>query len=406
MLSKHLRMSNFNFHDKLLSLKAKIRNLRNRHKNFLSTSLDKENPHQKKQHPKINDKSKVISEKMELHINPFSIAKATAMVLVMVLLLVFAYDIRNILVIFFISFLLAAAFDPLIDYMSRWKVPRTLGILIVYVVVLMGLGIFITNVVSLVAEQVTAIAKNVQHFVINFDRASILEWPFGPQIKPYVDQFLETVDIETAALQLQSAFQLISTQLVSISLGLMNVLIVLILTFFMTVEEKTMERFFLSLFPSRYGQYISGRLTAIKDQIGLWLRGQLLVSIVAALISYVGLVIMGVNYALTLSFIAGLAMVIPVVGRLFAWFVTFPIVFNQAPLLSLWMSIYYLVVQQFENNLIVPYIMNRAVGLSPIIIIFAMMVGNQYLGILGLILAVPVATTVALFVKDYVEREK
>lgn len=115
---------------------------------------------------------------------------------------------------------------------------------------------------------------------------------------------------------------------------------------------------------------------------------------------------MGINYALTLSLIAGIFMVIPVIGPVFAWVITFPIVFNQSPILSLWMSIYYFIIQQLEGNIIVPYIMNKAVGLSPVIIIFAMMVGWQYLGILGLILAIPIATTVAIFIHDYSVRPK
>jgi predicted PurR-regulated permease PerM len=172
------------------------------------------------------------------------------------------------------------------------------------------------------------------------------------------------------------------------------------------VEERAIQNFFQSLFPSKYSKYISTRLEAVKDQIGYWLRGQLLLSLISAFITYIGLLIFGVDYALTLSVIAGLAMVIPVIGRVFAWVIAFPIVFNQSPLLSLWMSLYYLFLQQVENNVLVPYIMNRAVGLSPIIIIIAMMIGGQYLGILGLVLSIPIATTVAIFVRDYASKAK
>ena len=136
------------------------------------------------------------------------------------------------------------------------------------------------------------------------------------------------------------------------------------------------------------------------------MRGQLLLSLIATILSYVGLLILGVNYALTFSIIAGIMMLIPVVGRVFAWILTAPIVLNQSPLLALWVSIYYFILLQIESNIIVPYIMNKAVGLSPIIIMFAMLVGYQYLNILGLIISIPIATTAAIFIQDYTQKVK
>lgn len=341
------------------------------------------------------------ADAMVMKLDPSSVAKSAVFVLLMLLLFYFMYDIRGILLIFFVSFLLAAACDPVIDWLETWRIPRPLAIVILFVALVALFGMFITNVATLVADQVVGIAQNVGIFVSGFGPDSVAGLPFADQLRPYVEQFLETVDVQAAATQVQSALQILSSQILSLSLGLFNLLIVLILTFFMTADENAIEGFFRALFPSRYGDYISTRIGAVKDQVGLWLRGQVMVSLVAGIMSYVGLVIMGVDYALTLSLIAGISMVVPVVGRFFAWIVTFPIVFNQDPMLSLWMSLYYLIIQQFENNLIVPYVMNKAVGLSPIIIIFAMMVGQQYLGILGLVLSVPVATTVAIFVKDY-----
>jgi len=347
-----------------------------------------------------------VKEPVLMEIAPVSVAKGAAVVMLTLLLFYFLYDISGVILIFFVSFLFAAALDPLIDRMEDYKIPRPLTVLIVYILLFIFMGFFVTQVVALLAEQIIGIAQSVGQFVSNGGTSHLANLPFGEQLQPYVEQFAETVDVQAAASQLQNAFQILSNQLVSLSFGLFNFLNVLVLTFFMVVEEKSIDDFFQSVFPLKYGEYISTRMAAVKDQIGLWLRGQLMVSLIAGVLSYVGLAIMGVDYALTLSFIAGIGMVVPVVGRFFAWMVTFPIVFNQSPALSLWMSIYYLVIQQFENNLIVPYVMNKAVGLNPIIIIFALMVGGQYLGILGFILAIPIATTLAIFVRDYTKKEK
>ena len=347
---------------------------------------------------------KEATNKVTVDISPSSAAKATAFVILMCVMFYFMYDIRGILIIFFIAFLLAAALDPLIDWLQKRGISRSAGVLLVYAVMFILIGMFVTNVVSLVSSQIVGIANSVGNFVANLTKDN--SWPYAKELKPYLTQFYQTVDLQSAASQVQSTLTIVSDKLLSISFGLFNLIIVLLLTFFMTVEEKPIETFFLSLFPSRYAQYISTRMLAVKEHIGQWLRGQLIMSLIAGFVSYIGLLIMGIDYALTLSIIAGICMVVPMMGRVFAWVLTFPIVFNQSPMLSLYMSIYYLVIQQIENNVLVPYIMNKAVGLSPIIIILAMMLGNQYMNVLGLVLAIPIATVVAIFVQDYTARVK
>lgn len=377
--------------DQMASLRKKMLSLK-KQKRFTFAEIDNLPPLQ--------------NNKILVDITPSSVAKAVAVVLLMLMLFQFLTQIHGIIIIFFISFLFAAALDPVVDSLQHFKIPRAVGVLIVYIIVFVFLGIFVTNVVTLVAEQVLAITQSVGQFVFNLTQGDVAEIPYFEEFKPYLDQFYKTIDIQSATFQLQTTLKFIADQLLSISFGLANVGLTLILTFFMTVEEKAIQEFFLSLFSSKHAYYISTRMEAVKDQIGHWIRGQVFVSFIAAVLTYIGLALMGINYALTLSIIAGIFMVIPVIGPIFAWVITFPIVFNQSPILSLWMSIYYFIIQQLEGNIIVPYIMNKAVGLSPVIIIFAMMVGWQYLGILGLILAIPIATTVAIFIHDYSVRPK
>jgi len=344
--------------------------------------------------------------RLVIEVSAGTVAKSTAVVLLLVLLLYFLYQINAILVLLFVSFLFAAALDPVVDFLHRRKIPRSLGVLLIYVVIFYVLGVSLSSLIPLMAKQVTDIGTSVALFVQNLTSDTAQTSPFAKQFKPIFDQLYQAIDIQTAAAQVQSALQVLATQLLNISFGLINLVLILVLTFFMTVEERALHDFFLSLFPSRYGNYISTRMEAVKEKIGHWLRGQLLLSVVAGVLTYVGLLILNVDYALTLSVIAGILMVIPVLGRVFAWLFTLPVVLNQSPLLALWVSIYYFILLQVENNLLVPYIMNKAVGLSPIIIIFAMLVGQQYLGILGLVISIPIATSVAIFVKDYMEKAK
>jgi len=167
------------------------------------------------------------------------------------------------------------------------------------------------------------------------------------------------------------------------------------------VEWKQIEGAFISLFPSRHTAYVVSHLDAVKLKIGFWLRGQLMLSLAIGVLSYIALLIVGMEYAVTLALIAAITEFIPVVGPLIAWAIALPVAANISAWTVLWLTIAYFVIQQIESNVLVPLIMKKAVGLSPIIVIFAMLVGYNYLGILGVILSIPIAACLAIFARDY-----
>ena len=149
----------------------------------------------------------------------------------------------------------------------------------------------------------------------------------------------------------------------------------------------------------------------VKEKMGQWLRGQVVLCVIVGVLVYIGLLIVGlftngVHYSATISMLAAVLEVIPYAGPFLAWLFALPIVANQSLGLLLWVTVLMYVVQLLENNVVVPLVMHRAVGLSPIFVMFAMLVGFEFLGILGVLLAVPVATAFSIFLMDYAEKEK
>ena len=358
---------------------------------------------------------KVDLEPVVMEISGGSVMKATLVILAVLLGAYLLYAIGNILLLFFIAFFIAAALDPLIDTMQHYRVPRAVGILLVYVVLFLLVALLFVLLVPLIAQQLLGLAGLINDFVISMSKSPHWNLPFGEQIRPYIEELYRAVDLKVVAVQLKDSVQVISGQLLNlggnlwsiimqVSNGLLNFILLLILVFFMTVDEKSIENFTISVFPERYSFYVTRRLQMIKEKIGEWIRGQLMVSIVAALITFVGLAVAGVEYSLLISLITGICMIVPVFGRVIAAVIVLPIVLSQSPALALYLIIYYFAVSQVENNILVPLLMNKAVGLSPIVIIFALMVGFQFMGVLGLILAIPLATIVAIFARDIGKR--
>ena len=181
---------------------------------------------------------------------------------------------------------------------------------------------------------------------------------------------------------------------------------ILILTFFLVIDEKSVDEFFVSLFPSKHGAYIVEKTEAVKTKVGLWLRGQVILMIIMFFISWIVYSALGLDYALTLAMLAGLGELIPVVGIFIVAIPTLLVALNHSFGLLIATIIAVIIIQQLEGNVLVPLVMKKAVGLSPIIVILAMLVGYQLLGILGMVIAVPVATTLSIFVLDYATKKK
>jgi predicted PurR-regulated permease PerM len=138
----------------------------------------------------------------------------------------------------------------------------------------------------------------------------------------------------------------------------------------------------------------------VEDRLGAWSRGQLLLMIVVAIIQGIGYTILGLPYAPLLAAWAGLCEVIPMVGPYIGAVPALLIALSQSPLQALLVAVFALLVNLIEANILVPRIMGRAVGLSPLTVIIALLAGTAVYGILGALLAVPIAAGIQAAIEE------
>lgn len=360
----------------------------------------------------------------EIHRIDFSAATIARVFFIAVLFLAGIWliiQISEIILIFFVSLLFAAALDPMVDAMERRRIPRWLGVLIVYFVLFFIFGLFVGNVIPLLANEIGDLALKIPDLLHNMAQGNISLPGFLEWMRPIIKKIFEAVDLSLLqnfpelltrfSSELTDFGKNIASGIISVFNGLLNTVLVLILTFLMVWDEQAIDKFTLSLFPARYGKYISEKSSAMKEKIGQWLRGQVALMVIVGLLTGLGFFLVGIfaepiRYATTLSMFAGLLEIIPYIGPVLSWLIALPIVANQSFLLVILVTIVFVIVQQLENNFLVPLVMKKAVGLNPILSIVAMMVGFSLLGVLGMVLAIPVATSVSIFVTEYTEREK
>jgi len=211
-----------------------------------------------------------------------------------------------------------------------------------------------------------------------------------------------------AALQqaLSTATEGVFTALSSAFGGVIFLIAVLVLTMYMIIEEDALIKIVKEFTPTRYHSHLGETAMRVQVKMGQWLRGQLFLMLFVGALTYIGLLILGVPFALVLALIAGILELIPYAGPILSAVPAIIVGFSISPVMAVMIIVLYFLVQQLENNLLVPKIMEKAVGLNPVIIIVAVLIGAKLGGILGAILAVPVATIVSVILTDVYHRRR
>ena len=364
--------------------------------------------------------SNISEEKVEnnvIDISTWSVMKAAFAVFAVWIFFQLIFEIKDILIIIFMAFFLTAALDPIVNNFSKYRIPRSVSVISLYIVFL---GIFtfgITQILPVIAEQVIDLSKSAKELIENLVKnESTFE-----MFKPHTEEILKSIEKEDLISNLQAALGKLGSYLetisaasgslfISIFSGITNIVMVMVLAFFIIMDEKGTNNFLLSVIPQKYRSYAKLKASKISQKIGFWLNGQVILCFSVGIGIFVGMWLLGVKYALALSFFAGIMELVPYVGVISSFIPAALVAANQSGWHLVGVIAIFAIVQQLEGNVLVPLVMKKATGLSPVVTIIAMLIGARIMSslgssaILGIILAVPVATIVALFVKEYTEK--
>jgi predicted PurR-regulated permease PerM len=332
-----------------------------------------------------------------VNISTLTIFKIVAVLLI----LYFLYVIKDILAILFISLVLASALDPWVDWLQKKKIPRVLGIALIYFLIILAITFVIRLVIPPIVDELKQLARDFPIYLEKFTlsmsvlREYTLEHGILENVKETLLNFSSKIE--------NAAGSLFSTVTGFIS-GFISFVLIMVITFYMVVEENAVKKIVWSIAPEEHQPYIMQLVNRMQDKIGLWLRGQIILSVIIFLLTYLGLSILGVKYALVLALVAGLTEFVPYLGPILAAIPAVFFAFTQDPMLAVFVIVLYYIIQLFENNFIVPQLMQKVVGLNPVVSIVVLLIGFKVGGIIGVILAIPVATAIGVFAKDIFQK--
>ncbi len=313
----------------------------------------------------------------------------------------FIYLIRDVLALLFVSIIFASAVDPWVDWLEKFKFPRAVSILLIYLVLLAIFSLVIVLMIPPVTEQIGQIINNLPAYYEKISIGLHSLQSRGLANNSFVSGNESVVSaLRAVSLTLAQTTRSVFVTITSIFGGLFSLLVVLVITFYLTVEESALKQTIKIITPPRQRAYLMDLIERIQLKIGLWLRGQLLLSLVIGVMTYIGLTILGLKYALLLALVAGILEVVPYIGPWLSGVPAVLVAFSDSLVKVLLVIGLYILVQQVENHLIVPKLMQKVVGLNPIIVIVAILIGIKIGGVVGGLLGVPVAASVNVYLSD------
>ena len=327
-----------------------------------------------------------------------AVAKVVLVAAAVLAALYFSYLIRTVIGLVLIAAFFAVAIAPAVNWLNHRKVPRWLAILLVYLGIAAGIfGIGLVIVPPLVTG-VESLSNDLPGYVDDLRQ--------NETFREYDDRYQITEKLKEQAEQLPSKLGDAAGTLRDVTVGVfarfVQLFSILVITFFLLKDGRRLLEFFYRQVPETRARRFRKIADDISDAISGYVFGNFVISILAGLVTYITLRILGVPFALPLAILFGFFDLVPLVGAtLGGILVGIVVAFVDFPVgLIIWAAVLILY-QQVENNLIQPFVYGKAVQIHPLVVIVAILIGAALLGVLGALVAIPAAAAVQAVVRDY-----
>lgn len=338
------------------------------------------------------------NERVSISITTGTIVRTIAIVAALWVL----WAIQDIVLYVFIALLVAGLLYPWARWAKAHTIPRGLAVVVAYILLL---GVF-AFVLALLVPAVLSEVKNLAS-----TQGGVWQW--FHQAAGSTQSFLSKYGIGGSLQELFQGWgqiQFTATKLFDVLIqifgGIAGFLTVLVLSFYVIVEENAVRNLFRHAIPKEYQDMVGHVVWQVIEKLGGWMRGQIVLGLIIGILYFIGLSIIGVPYALLLALFGGLTEFIPYIGPFISGIPVVIFAFTDSPWRALAAAILIVIIQQLENNVIVPKVMQKAVGINPVLSIVAFLIGAERFGVVGAIVAIPVAVAATVAIAEILRFRK
>lgn len=286
----------------------------------------------------------------------------------------FVYYVWDIFLQLFVALLLMAILNPLVNRLSIYKVPKAVSILLTYILIVGLFGFTIWAIVPAFVEQTTNLASNLPNYLQNLG----LQKYFNEDV---INQSISQLGSVPGQI-IKAGFSLFG--------NVLNILTVLIFAFYLLLARDKFDSSLEFLFGKEKTKGVDTLINILETKLGGWARGQLLLMLSIGVLSYLGFMLLGIPYALPLAMLAGIFEIIPYVGPIVAAVPAIVLGFSISPFLGFAAIGLAVLIQQLENYVLVPKIMEKSTGVSPIVTLLSLAIGYKLAGLVGMVISVPI----------------
>lgn len=294
------------------------------------------------------------------------------------------FQIKDVILLFFVSFIIMSALKPAVDGLEKLHLPRGIAIVTVYLLLWGIIGTSVASLVPLTVEQTSKLIKILPAAISKVEFFSTHQQEISRELLTRIGTLPENL------------LKLIT----GIFSNIITVFTTLVISFYLLLERKRLEHYLESLLGHERSPLVVKTISQIESRLGNWVRGELILMLVVGLLTYTGLLLLGIDIALPLAVLAGILELIPNIGPTISAVPAVLIALTIHPFTALATVALYFLVQLLENNLLVPKVMQKAVGINPLVSILALLIGFRLGGPAVAVLAIPIVLVVHTLFKS------
>lgn len=315
-------------------------------------------------------------------------------------------EIKDIVLVVLTAVVIASAIEPLTLWLGKRRIKRLPAVIIIYLGLALLFLAIIYFLVPTLLNEFAGYLSNLPKY-LNYAQAWI---PVEGQT--VIENSATLQQLSSSSFSLSQVLNNVSASLTNVSEGFVRTvslifggvfsfILIVVLSFYLAVQEDGIGNFLRIVTPAKHENYVISLWRRSQHKIGLWMQGQLVLAITVGVLVYLGLTVFGVSHALLLALVAALFELIPVFGPILAAIPGILVaVGDKGAVFGLVIAAVYIIIQQFENHLFYPLVVRKIIGISPIVVILALVIGAKLAGFLGILLSVPLSTTLMEYISD------
>lgn len=318
----------------------------------------------------------------------------------------------DILLAIIMSVILAYFLNPLVNYLQKRGLKRVVSTAIVYIGIVIVLIILLVTFIPRTIDEIKNLAENSSVYISNFNAFIDRIYSIYSNVLGDTPELLKSIEevIESNTQKLQDSISNGLANLVSGISGFLSKAVTLILipiiTFYFLIDKNYFVKKVKENIPERYKDDILGLSQQINDVMNQFIKGRFFMAIFVGTMTAIFLLIMDVQFAIVIGFITAIADIVPYIGPFLGFLPAVFLAFFSSPLKALWVAVFFVVIQWVENNILAPKVLGQSIGLHPLTVLLALIIGGGIFGVLGMILAVPVTAIMMILFKFIINKYK